>query len=153
MFYYYNAFINLLSQDKAARYLIYITSSKQLYMIKIFLNFFLFLFTLFFSCKNGKDNKSKTPVIVYLPQKNAADSNFKNNPNHTWKLPAPLIEVSGNTWIDENHLILIEDLHANLYYVKIDDKNATLEKTIPFADNDKEKFDIEDVTYIDNTLK
>ena len=51
------------------------------------------------------------------------------NPNHTWKLPAQLVEVSGNTWIDANHLILIEDLHPNLYYVKIDDKNATLEKT------------------------
>ena len=58
-----------------------------------------------------------------------------------------MIEVSGNTWIDADHLILIEDLHPNLYYVKIDDKNATLEKTISFAEEDKEKFDIEDVTY------
>jgi uncharacterized protein YjiK len=49
-------------------------------------------------------------------------------------------------------LILIEDLHPNLYLVKIDDKNATLEKTIPFAVEDKEKFDIEDVTYVNNTV-
>jgi len=156
------SFVKLLPEDKAARYLIYITPLKQLNMIKIFLNLLLLLFPLFFSCKNDTDKKSKPPVIVYLPQKNAVDSNFKNNkadfkydlknPNHSWKLPAPLVEVSGNTWIDENHLILIEDLHANLYYVKIDDKTATLEKTLPFADNDKEKFDIEDVTYIDNTV-
>src|SRR6185312_14115898 len=125
-------------------------------MLKIFLNFFLLLFPLIFSCKNGRDKKSKPPVIVYLPQKNVADSNFKNNktdfkydlknPTHIWKLPAQLVEVSGNTWIDDSHLILIEDLSANLYYVKIDAQSATLERTIPFADNGKEKFDIEDVT-------
>ena len=133
-------------------------------MIKIFFNFFLFLFPIFFSCKDNKGNKSKTPVIVYLPQKTSTDSSLKNkndgtdfkydlkNPNHTWKLPAQLVEVSGNTWIDANHLILIEDLHPNLYYVKIDDKNAILEKSVSFANDDKEKFDIEDVTYINNTV-
>jgi uncharacterized protein YjiK len=133
-------------------------------MIKIFFNFFLFLFPLFFSCKENKDNKSKTPVIVYLPQKTSTDSSLKNkndgtdfkydlkNPNHTWKLPPQLVEVSGNTWIDKDHLILIEDLHADLYYVKIDDKSATLEKTVPFASQDKEKFDIEDVTYVNNIV-
>jgi len=133
-------------------------------MIKIFLNFLLFLFPLFFSCKDNKGNKSKTPVIVYLPQKTSTDSSQKNkndgtdfkydlkNPNHTWRLPAQLVEVSGNTWIDADHLILIEDLHPNLYYVKIDDKNATLEKSFSFASDDKEKFDIEDVTYVNNTV-
>lgn len=131
-------------------------------MIKIFLNLFLFLFPAFYSCKTKSDNKSKSPIIVYLPQKKAADTAVKNasadfkydlkNPNHTWKLPADLVEVSGNTWIDANHLILIEDIHADLYYVKIDDKTATLEKTIPFASNDKEKFDIEDVTYANNIV-
>ena len=107
-------------------------------MIKIFLKFFLFLFAAFLSCKNGNDTKNKKQVIVYLPQKNPADSSIKTDtanfkydlkiPNHTWKLPADLIEVSGNTWMDTNHLILIEDLHPNLYYIKIDDKNAVLKK-------------------------
>jgi len=46
-------------------------------MIKIVLNFFLFLFPLLFSCKDNKGNKSKTPVIVYLPQKTSADSSLK----------------------------------------------------------------------------
>ena len=117
-----------------------------------------------FSCKSKGDKKIKTPVIVYLPQKSSTDTSSKyksdghdfkydlKNPNHTWKLPAQLVEVSGNTWIDANHLILIEDLHPNLYYVKIDDKNAILEKSVSFANDDKEKFDIEDVTYIDNTV-
>jgi uncharacterized protein YjiK len=131
-------------------------------MIKIFLNFFLLFFPVLFSCKTNKENKNKTPVIVYLPQKSSTDSALKNdgadfsydlkNPNHTWKLPAQLVEVSGNTWIDANHLILIEDLHPNLYYIKIDEKVVTLEKTVPFASEDKEKFDIEDVTYVNNIV-
>jgi len=126
------------------------------------LSYFLILFfPLLFSCENN-NKKHKDPVIVYLPQKNSTDSsskkngtNFKydlKNPGHTWKLPAQLVEVSGNTWVDAEHLILIEDLHPVLYYIKIGDKNATLEKTIPFAAEDKEKFDIEDVTYVNNTV-
>jgi uncharacterized protein YjiK len=131
--------------------------------MKLILNF-LFLFSpVLFSCKNNNDKKNTSPVIVYLPQKNSADSSSKNNsanfkydlknPDHTWKLPTQLVEVSGNTWIDSDHLILIEDLHPNFYYVKIDgNKNATLEKTVSFATEDKEKFDIEDVAYVNNIV-
>ena len=43
-------------------------------------------------------------------------------------------------------------MHPNLYLIKVDDKNATLEKTIPFADEKKEKTDIEDVTYINDIV-
>jgi uncharacterized protein YjiK len=115
----------------------------------------------FFAC-NTNNSGQKDPVIVELPQKKAPDStkpktgaayNYDlKTPDHTWMLPSQLVEVSGNTWIDKDHLILIEDLHPNLYLIKIDDKNATLEKTIPFADEKKEKTDIEDVTYVNNTV-
>ncbi len=114
---------------------------------------------IFFACKI-KDSK-KNHVIVYAAEKNSADSSRKTlpayrydlkKPDHTWKLPEELVEVSGNTWIDANHLVLIEDMHPLLYVVKVDDKNATLEKTIPFAEEDKEKLDIEDVTLVDNTI-
>ena len=84
-----------------------------------------------------------------LPPKNATDSSNPEGgsaytynltaPNHTWRLPDELVEVSGNTWIDKDHLVLIEDLHPYLYLVKIDNENATLEKIIPFAKDDKEK--------------
>ena len=118
---------------------------------------------LLFACNTNNSTQKANSLIVDLPQKKPADSSRINattagynydlkNPNHTWKLPGQLVEVSGNTWIDKDHLILIEDLHPNLYLVKIDDKNATLEKTIPFAVEDKEKFDIEDVTYVNNTV-
>ncbi len=118
---------------------------------------------LFFAC-NTNNSAPKAPVIVELPAKGEADSTkaaqqtataFNYNlktPDHTWRLPDQLIEVSGNTWIDKDHLILIEDLHPNLYLIKIDDKKATLEKTIPFAEDDKDKVDIEDVAYINNTV-
>ncbi len=130
-------------------------------MIKIICNFFLLATPVIFSCKSNGD-KNKNPVVVFLPQKTSTDSLAKNNtsafkydlknPNHTWKLPSQLVEVSGNTWVDSNHLILIEDLHPDLYYIKIDDKTTTLEKTIPFAQQEKEKVDIEDVTYVNNVV-
>ncbi|MEO8412470.1 MAG: SdiA-regulated domain-containing protein [Ginsengibacter sp.] len=130
-------------------------------MIKILVNF-LYCFSFFFlSCKSG-GSKNHRPVIINLPQKSRTDTPLKNNentyrynlknPNHTWRLPEQLAEVSGNTWIDTNHLMLIEDIHADLYYIKIDEATATLERTIPFADNDKDKFDIEDVTYVNHIV-
>jgi hypothetical protein len=115
------------------------------------------------ACNANNTTKKKDPVIVELPAKNISDSSGKlapagsysydlKTPNHTWKLPSQLIEVSGNTWVDKDHLILIEDLHPDLYFIKIDDKNATLEKTIHFAEQEKEKVDIEDVAYVNNVV-
>lgn len=75
-----------------------------------------------------------------------------SKPIQHWKLPQPLMEVSGNAWVDSNHLLLIEDLHPNLYYIKLENKNAILEKTIPFGSTDKEKTDIEDVTIHNNIV-
>ena len=112
---------------------------------------------------NTNTTTQKDPVIVELPYTKMAGSSKANDsaaaytydlktPVHTWRLPDQLVEVSGNTWVDKDHLILIEDLHPDLYLVKIDGKNATLEKTIPFADEKKEKTDIEDVAYVNNTV-
>jgi uncharacterized protein YjiK len=120
------------------------------------------LFSLiFFSCKaNPKD---KNPVIVHLPPVNPAVevkqttigkySYDLKKPDHLWRLPKGLVEVSGNTWLDKDHLILIEDMHPLLYLVKTgDNKNATLEKTIPFEETKKNKFDIEDVTIVGDVV-
>ena len=115
-----------------------------------------------FACNANNASKNKTPVLVDLPQKKSTDSSGNNaittysynvkNPTLKWKLPSELVEVSGNTWVDKDHLILIEDIHPNLYLIKLDDKNATLEKSIPFASEEKEKFDIEDVTLVNNIV-
>src|SRR5437763_951644 len=66
-------------------------------------------------------------------------------PAKKWTLPNVLLEISGITWIDNNHLLVIEDLRPNLYLLRLDN-DAQIEKTIPFHETSKEKFDIEDVT-------
>ena len=116
-----------------------------------------------FACTTNSDSPETNPVIVNVNEKNQIDSSvntvtgkqFKyelNKPVHTWKLPEQLVEVSGNTWIDDSHLILIEDLNPVLYLIKLDDKNAALEKTITFKEEDKDKFDIEDVTIVNDVV-
>ncbi|MEO8823281.1 MAG: SdiA-regulated domain-containing protein [Ginsengibacter sp.] len=114
------------------------------------------------ACNSNTPAKKLTPAFTIDTGLNSRGIEIKNTvasftydlnkPNRQWRLPPALVEVSGNTWFDKDHLILIEDLHANLYYVKIDDSSATLEKTIPFASNEKDKFDIEDVTYVNNIV-
>ena len=113
----------------------------------------------FFSCTTNTDSDKTNPVIVDVSGKKADNATpgkeytyALKTPTHSWKLPDQLIEVSGNTWVDNDHLILIEDLHPLLYLIKIDDKSATLEKTIKFKDEDKEKFDIEDVTIVNDVV-
>ncbi len=116
------------------------------------------LFT-FFSCATNTDSDKANPVIVDVSGKKSAEASpgkeytyELKKPTHSWKLPEQLVEVSGNTWVDNDHLILIEDLNPLLYLIKLDDKSATLEKTIKFKEEDKEKFDIEDVTIVDDVV-
>lgn len=117
-----------------------------------------FIFALFIiaSCQNNTQENKSTPVKTEntgsTSESKTGYSYELKNPTHSWVLPAELVEVSGNTWLDKNHLILIEDLKPNLYYVKFDDKTATLEKTVPFAETEKDKVDIEDVTIVDNVV-
>ncbi|HEV8083566.1 MAG TPA: SdiA-regulated domain-containing protein [Chitinophagaceae bacterium] len=117
----------------------------------------------FFACTTNSDSSKTNPVIVNVSEKSQTDSSANNvtgkqykyelnKPVHTWKLPEQLVEVSGNTWIDDNHLILIEDINPVLYLIKLDDKNAALEKTITFKEEDKDKFDIEDVTIVNDVV-
>lgn len=119
------------------------------------LNFIVSLFILYSCQHNNKaantisEKKEDTTAIAI---NKAAFSYDLKNPTHSWVLPSALVEVSGNTWVDKDHLILIEDLHPDLYLVKFDDKVATLEKTIPFAETEKDKVDIEDVTIVDNIV-
>ncbi len=117
-----------------------------------------FIFSLFIlaSCQNNTQEKKSSPDkkenTGFVSESKTSFSYDLKNPTHSWVLPAELVEVSGNTWLDKNHLILIEDLNPNLYYVKFDDKTATLEKTVAFVETDKEKVDIEDVTIVDNVV-
>lgn len=111
--------------------------------------------SMMFACNSNAPTKKLNQEIVRdkIENHNEVPSAYDlNKPNRKWTLPHALAEVSGNTWIDKDHLILIEDNNAKLYYVKIDDSKATLEKTIPFAGNGIGKFDIEDVTYVNGVV-
>ena len=121
--------------------------------------FFLFIFI---GCSNNNSSKNSVTTDGVLPEisiDSSKGNNYKTdyhydlkNPKRTWELPSSLLEVSGNTWVDKNHLLLIDDRHPNLYLIKIDDKNVELEKTIPFQEDEKDKFDIEDVTIVDDVV-
>jgi uncharacterized protein YjiK len=89
---------------------------------------------------NDKTNKGETKKYQY---------DFAH-PTKKWVLPHELKEISGNTWIDKDHLLIIEDLHPNLYLIRLGD-SAIIEKTIPFRESTEKKFDIEDVTVVGNT--
>jgi uncharacterized protein YjiK len=127
-------------------------------MTRLHFNFLLPLIGVLISCANnaGPEKKTvadKTADTTLIAKNNPVPATFDlTKPDHTWRLPAQLIEVSGNTWVDANHLVLIEDLHPALYLIKLDNKNATLEKTIPFAETEKDKVDIEDVTIVNNVV-
>ena len=70
-----------------------------------------------------------------------------------WTLPADLNEISGATWIDQDHLLVIEDIHACLYLIKLTGDKATIEKKVFFSKKKADKkFDIEDVTMVGNTV-
>jgi uncharacterized protein YjiK len=76
-----------------------------------------------------------------------------SNPKKKWRLAPDLLEISGNTWVDNNHLLVIEDLHPNLYLLKLNADSATIEKKVPFMEETPgEKFDVEDVTIVNNTV-
>ena len=125
-------------------------------MIKAFKYSFILSMLFICSCKSnvGKQaspSKETGNADTALAGKTVFYYDLKK-PTHRWVLPAGLVEVSGNVWIDKDHLILIEDLHPNLYFVRFDNTTATLEKTIPFIETDKEKVDIEDVTIVGNVV-
>ncbi len=122
--------------------------------------------SLLMNCRTRSSDKGKAPVIVDVSGTRMANPGIDGDslagtddnlydltkPDKTWRLPDQLVEVSGNTWLDKDHLILIEDLNPVLYLINISGDKAQLEKNIPFANTEKDKYDIEDVTMINNTV-
>ena len=132
------------------------------YCMKIFLFHILFLILFFTGCRNNDSHNDSvlagedlSETLADSPKGNSDDAGYNydiKKPKRTWELPSSLVEVSGNTWVDKNHLLLIDDRHPNLYLVNINDKNIVLEKTIPFHDDETDKFDIEDVTIANDVV-
>ena len=114
------------------------------------------LCSMLFSCRgkaqkseadNGKNDTVETSVKHDVPMLYDLA-----HPQRKWRLPEELLEISGNSFIDSNHLLVIEDLRPNLYLINLKDTAATIEKKIPFKDDPSgKKFDVEDVVLVDNT--
>ena len=73
-----------------------------------------------------------------------------SKPEIKWELPHELLEISGNTWIDKDHLLAIQDESPDLYIIKLEGNKAFIVRTIAFIDNDK-KYDLEDVVLVNDT--
>src|SRR5438067_5708768 len=75
------------------------------------------------------------------------------HPQKKWQLHMDLMEISGNTWVDKDHILAIEDLTPNLYLLKLDENSASVEKKILFREgkDPEKKFDVEDVVLVNNT--
>lgn len=131
--------------------------------MRIFFNISFCILVLVFGCGSHSEKNGKPPVIVDVSGQKmnvgaVASSDESEHlydvskPDNQWRLPDQLIEVSGNAWVDQNHLLLIEDLHPELYLIKLNGGKAELEKIIPFANTEKDKYDIEDVAIVNNTV-
>jgi uncharacterized protein YjiK len=100
------------------------------------------------SCRS-KASKSKSDAKTEI-KTDPSDYDLKK-PEKKWELPAELLEISGNTWIDNDHLLAIEDLTPNLYVLKLDSNKASIEEKITFKESIDKKFDVEDVALVNNT--
>src|SRR5436305_11141340 len=85
--------------------------------------------------ENNKSNESRQASASDSGLSEEKNSSFKydlSKPQKKWVLPDELKEISGNAWIDNDHLLVIEDLHPNLYLLSLDKDLGVIEKTIPF---------------------
>ena len=96
---------------------------------------------------SGKPHK----VIHEKSAKKTINSYDLSHPSRTWSLPEELKEISGQAWVDNDHLLAIEDFHPKLYLLRMDDP-ATIKQTYFFKEPTTEKFDIEDVAIVNNTV-
>lgn len=74
-----------------------------------------------------------------------------SKPARQWTLGKELKEISGLAWIDNEHLLAIEDLHPILYFLKLG-PNAIIEKKVAFGPVSDKKFDVEDVAIANQTV-
>ena len=103
------------------------------------------------SCNNNpeaKKEKEEEPTPVSL---RSTDYNFVK-PVKGWALSDSLAEISGITFLKNERLIAIEDLHPILYELRLGDSTGAIIKTHQFRETDKEKFDFEDLAAVGDTI-
>ena len=115
-------------------------------------NLLLFTCVYLFSCNTATKKSNRDNIDSQITKPEAVKAYDLTHPQKKWKLPQALLEISGNSWMDKDHLLVIEDLHPNLYVISLKDTNAVIEKTIPFKeDSAGKKFDVEDIALVNNT--
>ena len=97
------------------------------------------------------ETKSKKPENENNDQVPISGYDLKH-PSQLWKLPEQLKEISGIVKLGGDSLLAIEDLHASLYFLKLQNSSAAIVANLPFAETEKDKFDIEDVAMIGDTV-
>jgi len=115
-------------------------------LIAIFASLIVLLFGF---CK--QESKAKRMDNVNNDQLTISGYDLKDA-SQAWKMPEQLKEISGIVKLGGDSLLAIEDLHASLYFLKLQNPNASIIATLPFATNQKDKFDIEDVAMIGDTI-
>lgn len=109
---------------------------------------FILFMPLLFAC--GKHKKKHEPV---MPVVTTPGFPFDvNHPSKSWVLPDTLIEISGITPVNDSSLLVIEDLHPQLYVLNAGKDSAVIRQIIPFKTTNKDKFDFEDLTLIHDTV-
>jgi len=117
---------------------------------KLWVLFFALLVVLLFAFCNH-DSKNKQPQNETVNELTIPGYDLKHA-TQSWQLPEQLKEVSGIVMLAGDSLLAIEDLHASLYFIKLEKLQGTILSTLPFAANQQEKFDIEDVAMIGDTI-
>jgi SdiA-regulated len=122
----------------------------------------LFFYTIVFlvgGCDGQKKEKVSAASENAAPVKSSTSAGLQaspfeydlSRPDKSWVLPSQLKEISGNTWVDKDHLLAIEDLHPNLYLIRLGQR-PVIEKQIAFLPEKNKKMDIEDVVLYNNTV-
>jgi len=111
----------------------------------------LFVLIAIFCACNSTPEKNKPSKEATLEKNNGNIFSYDlAHPQRKWALPEELKEISGQTWVDNNHLLAIEDLHPVLYLLRLD-SNIAVEKTFPFQEITNKKFDMEDIAVVADT--
>ncbi|GAB4091596.1 SdiA-regulated domain-containing protein [Flaviaesturariibacter terrae] len=98
-----------------------------------------------------KNARFLLPLLCLASLSLHAQSGYQlDHPKATWNLPASLNEISGITWVDNEHLLAIEDLTPTLYLINLSRK-PVVELKSTFRKTDQAKFDVEDIALVNGT--
>ena len=109
--------------------------------------------SLFCDCKASKKKKKEGNDDVPAAVGKADLEKFDfTKPTGKWMLPEDLVEISGIVKLEGKKMLAIEDLHPLLYILDLNDSSGTITDSIQFYETSKDKFDMEDVAMIGDTV-